>query len=100
FLEGGIAAADHGGFGVVTGAQGNPRGSIAGIEPDRFLQQFDGLFVVLDVVGGILAAEVEIVGLLVLWFGGGEFSGGNAERRKQPFFERGGDVVVEFENVS
>src|SRR6187399_2173731 len=69
FLERGGAAADHVGVSVVPRAQGNPRGSVAGIKRDGFLQQGDGLLVVLDVVGGILAAQVEIVGLLVFGFG-------------------------------
>jgi hypothetical protein len=57
------------------------------------------LFVVLDVVDGILAAQVEIVGSLVFGFRGGKFDGRNAERREQALFQRRGDVVVESEDV-
>jgi hypothetical protein len=52
FLEYGVAPCDRVGFGVVTGPEGNPGGSVAGIECNGFLKQGDGLFVVLDVESG------------------------------------------------
>src|SRR5262249_5256336 len=100
FLEDGVAAADHIDFGVVTRAKGNPRGSITGVKRNRFFEQGDGLFVVLDIISRILAAEIEIVRLLIFRLGRGKFGGRNAERRQQPLLQRGGDVVVEFEDIA
>src|SRR5580765_2746188 len=71
--EHGVATANHVGGVVVAGSERQPCGSIAGIERDGFFEQGDGLRVVFEVVGRILAAEVEIVSLLVFGFGGGEF---------------------------
>src|SRR5580765_1465402 len=99
FLEHGVAAADHVGLIIVAGRQSQPGGRVAGVQSDGFFEEGDGVLVVLEVVGRILAAKVEIVSLLAFGFGGGKFGGANAERREELSFQRGGDVFVEFENI-
>jgi len=59
----------------------------------------DGIFIVVEAIGAVFAAKIEIVGLLALWLGNRQLAGQNSERWKQSFFKQARDVFPQLQNV-